>query len=767
MYLSWKSFLEEHEDKMEYNLESELIQGLINQSEKEETSFQHLAENPTLVVLSKSTTSDLDIQLTFLHHRKKKEVLSREFDHLALVGFGPTATAVKMNIKDLFRTSPKKHQPSFNEIMACSSLEDFMNLTPSAIMDENKLTSHAVLPPFLAEILIKEDVFSAPEILLLFIKYIRQLRKNEKIYGAKIFPDPEYYTHGPPDEVPFAELSDSEMETQENNEKNSESMNPEAENAETQAPTEENEEEANIPTPADQQHAEASGFDNPRRIFEGSYGPILFFLWNVIHHKTHVKGTAITPCNKPSTRAWSKKVHETHLKNSGHHVTPSPAPRDQNSPNFNNSTKPTYDLTSPDSNQQGFQNVATSFNRLSHVMEKKMENDIKAREEKTSSKKNKNYDNLSEIQKNTLILITAMQGQSDDDVPNMMITETMKTVLSQSIGTKVHAQLQYEFSKRGYLCDIGLGLCTALKNGAIASQPGITNINGLSPFFVPDCAENEQVTAELLMRIAEQQKIGKVDANDIKKITSSKIHIPQDFGSFLHFIKNFHLLISLLTGNNSIFSKSILDIVEHAEQNEKSYRVHHKNNLEFFPSFLDHIHRRCQAFIHSASDGLISSLKTSKIDFTNILESIEDFTYIQHTPHFLSSKGTIRKNPETPLKRPRPAPRTPPPRKKRRPKGDTVTNHAIPIDLKCPSDIRFGALFHPRNRKYITNPIHDDGTEKCNNWWHRGWCDSECPHKLSHDKDISSKEHKAFKKFLDDIMAKHKEWNRDDNNRQG
>ena len=91
--------------------------------------------------------------------RKKKEILSKEFDHLALVGFGPIATAVKINIKDMFRTSPKKPQPSFDEIMTCSLIADIMNLTPSNIMDESKLTSHAVSLPFLTEILIKEDFF--------------------------------------------------------------------------------------------------------------------------------------------------------------------------------------------------------------------------------------------------------------------------------------------------------------------------------------------------------------------------------------------------------------------------------------------------------------------------------------------------------------------------------------------------------------------------------------------------------------------------------
>ena len=137
-------------------------------------------------------------------------------------------------------------------------------------------------------------------------------------------------------------------------------------------------------------------------------------------------------------------------------------------------------------------------------MEQKLEVDIKLKEEKALQKKEKHYENLSEVQKNTVILITTQHGQTDADVKNMKPSKSMMTILNQSIGPKVHAQLQYEFNKLGYMCDVGLAMCTSLKNGAIASQPDITDINGVSSCFVPDSAENEKISPELMMRLEEQ-----------------------------------------------------------------------------------------------------------------------------------------------------------------------------------------------------------------------------------------------------------------------
>ena len=89
--------------------------------------------------------------------------------------------------------------------------------------------------------------------------------------------------------------------------------------------------------------------------------------------------------------------------------------------------------------------------------------------------------------KNIFRLITAERHESDSDVPDMEPTETTKKILKQKISINAQAQLQHEFKVAGNMRNISIALCPQLKK-----HPTPKDINGLSPFFSPDQANDER-----------------------------------------------------------------------------------------------------------------------------------------------------------------------------------------------------------------------------------------------------------------------------------
>ena len=100
--------------------------------------------------------------------------------------------------------------------------------------------------------------------------------------------------------------------------------------------------------------------------------------------------------------------------------------------------------------------------------------------------------------------------------------------------------------------------------------------------------------------------VGKINAEDLKQITKLNVTFPTDFNTYLHYIKNFQLLLELLTGKESILSLAVKEMTDHAKCNEKTYHDH-QDEWTFYPSVLDHVHRRVQMFLHSASHGKMTS----------------------------------------------------------------------------------------------------------------------------------------------------------------
>jgi len=155
-------------------------------------------------------------------------------------------------------------------------------------------------------------------------------------------------------------------------------------------------------------------------------------------------------------------------------------------------------------------------------------------------------------------------------------------------------------------------------------------------------------------------------------------------------------------------------------------------------------------FIHSVGEGKVSTLRKKEIDFSALLDDIEGYTYHYNTPKWLKT----RKRSFNDL--PNPSPKNSidvgtsagggsnsnNDQKKRHDskRGDKVTNSKLHDDLKVPSNLKYGDIFHPEMRKGIEPANHEDGTEKCNNWHHRGFCYSKCRWKMSHNKVLTEAE---------------------------
>ena len=81
----------------------------------------------------------------------------------------------------------------------------------------------------------------------------------------------------------------------------------------------------------------------------------------------------------------------------------------------------------------------------------------------------------------------------------MQPMEDMMKILSQKVGIKAQAHLQYEFNKHNHLSDVGLAMATQMKNRIIMSSPSINDINGMPTLFLPDQASEERLSGEVAL----------------------------------------------------------------------------------------------------------------------------------------------------------------------------------------------------------------------------------------------------------------------------
>jgi len=741
--LSWRTYLKSHKDRTEYDAHADCIQCIVNTAESASASHIHLMDHPTLVCLTKSNIGK-EVQATFYHEKRKTSLLSSEHLNLAFLGFGSRACVVRLEPKEMFRIWNNKKIPSFEEIIRCNTLEDISNLATNESSKENILEAHAILPPLLTDALFEMEEYKADAVLLKFIYKIRSLKSEKDQQEQPNLMDP----------------LDTSMDTEASND-SSYALMDEAELAnvrmdmDTQEPLTTSEETT---TPSDAQPTvtqtqEPTAFDSPEKFYELRFGRVLEFLWGVVHEEKVVKATKIVPCGSPAVTLWSDTVHERCL-------------------GMQHQPLPPFLPPAPAQHQQdvsGLSNVATAMTKLSHEMARKNELEMVTKQENEKKKSEKAFENLSKVQKNIFILITATPEDTDEDIDEMKPSEHVRTILNQKISIKAQSHLQHLFQETNNICDISIAMCTQLKNGTIASHPSVNDLNGISPFFLPERSDEERVTQELALRLEEQMALGKINDADMKTITKCRHHFPNNFGEYLHSIKNFFRLVQILAGPDSVFATKIEALVLHATKHERSYKEIEDDYWYFYASVLQYIHRRSQHFIHSASHGLVSKLKTGKLSFSDLLEDIEDGDYIPALPKWLKqsrkSSPPLKDSPSNHGADPgRPSPSGPSSKPKKKVR-ETIDNENIDPDLKCPPARAYREVFHPANRRGVPEVQHTDGSIRCNNWFHRGWCTKDCTLKASHSKTLTPDERTKCKEYLNKLLEKQKRWA--DNRRGG
>ena len=775
MILSWKNYILSHQHRTEYDKSANVIQEIIDPKLSADANFKLLSDHPWLVCLTRSFIGR-DIQASFYHNIKKASLLSSDYENFALMGFGPRACAMRVDPKEMFKSSTIRKVPSFNQIVLCESVEDFLALKPTQTMDEGRLEAHAVIPPILLEAFLVNDSVKAEDVLLSFVRKVKELKGKSDT--ASVSCSSEVNSIPETNENSLSDLADEIIANMRVPTENtgcftrSKSRKPKADtdregygeigdssNESRQSIEKEsrkkNEGECDIPS-----------FDSENKFYESRFGRIFQFLWGVIHEDKLVKATRMTPCSKHSTLQWLDHLHDSCIQTMSNLPPPPQFP-----------TIPTPSL--PDST--GFQNAAIAFTKFSDVMERKMEADIQAREQKEKEKDEKSFDNLSDVQKKILTLITVKETDTDKDLDNLHPTEATLNLLKHSISIKAQAQLQHEFSKYKHICDISLAMCTHIKNGIIASHPSVSDINGISPFFLPDQSEDDRIGYELALRLEEQMSHGKISDADLKIITKCKIQFPNNFGEYIHYIKNFHRLILILSGEKSLLTQSMMTVLNHAIENERDYKDLEKDYWHFYASILEFIHKRCQHYIHSAGLGVVSKLKRHKLNFSEFLENIEDGDYIPSIPKWLKTKKRASSQTNTPgtssgarsnnnqKQNTSGSENNSSNRPRKKAKGPTIDNPNLVPELKIPADLPYRQVFHPSNRRGIEEVNHSDGTIKCNNWWFRGWCTENCTLKESHSKTLSNEEVKKCKEYLQKLITRHKDWaqSRQTQNNQG
>ena len=716
---TWREFIQGHEDQEEYDRNAGSIQKIIDYKEQPATNFAYLIDHPTLVTMTKSSIED-EVQATFFHSKVKSSLLSSEHDQLALTGFGKRACAMKVDAKEIFKTSStKKKIPSFKALMNCSDTDELLALKSKDGWEEGKLESHAILPPFLTNIFFSEDSVKAQDVLIRMIRGIKMMRSQE---------EREEDDQGKSTVSSWEELNEEDTEI--------ESIPP----ARTRAQAAKNKESEAKENQSKNPGTKEMGKKNTTIIGESpdekSFSRVLIFLWGMIHEANVVKTTHLNLCTKKSTEKWLDELHDKHLEKAQlHHRLHHPSTSNQDDSNLNN--------------------AAVAIHKLSDIWGRKIVLEEQEREDREQKLKDKGFEKLSEVQQTVLILITATDKDSDDDVELMRPTEDMMKILTQKVGFKAQAHLQYEFNKHNHLCDVGLAMATQMKNGIIMSSPSTNNINGMSPLFLPDQASEERLSGEVALRLEEQMSMNKITESDLRLITKCKIHFPKNFGEYVHMIRNFHRLTIIVAGEESIFALKIKSLHDHAITHERCYREIDRDYFHLYAFILDLVHKRSQHFIHSATLGLVSKLKVSKLEFSDLFSKIEDGDLEPTKPKWLKTEKkrdySSASSVETDINPKKKA-------KEVREKPQSIKNPDFENELKCPEDVKYASVFHHANRRGVEEVKHEDGSTRCNNWFFRGWCTENCPMKESHEKKLLPAEKQKCKEYLKKLIGKHKKW---------
>lgn len=260
----------------------------------------------------------------------------------------------------------------------------------------------------------------------------------------------------------------------------------------------------------------------------------------------------------------------------------------------------------------------------------------------------------------------------------------------------------------------------------------------------------------MALRLQEHASYGKLNNEDIALLTGMKEFVPYDFAAFSHMLRNIKFLCQFIDGKSCLAAMTWGIALEHATLNECLYREEFLKNKHFYVSILDDYHRRFQTFVQSCAFGSVDKLRTSQLQFDKICESVELFEYVVRTPSWLLKRTRPASNPQSAPsttacdishKRQRTT-------NQRSTTSEKVINTHLDEQMRPPRSIKFGTIFNPTNRDGIKPTPHPDGSNKCNNFHHRGFCWSNCRYKHSHEKILTESEINSGRKYLNDLIGK-------------
>ena len=380
--------------------------------------------------------------------------------------------------------------------------------------------------------------------------------------------------------------------------------------------------------------------------------------------------------------------------------------------------------------------LASSMNRVAQAWEKEISR--KENVDKENNDKNKKcWDNLSDVQKQTILLAS----MSDILVPPETPTTTMLMILKCGTGSRAQTLLHYELRNHKCIVHIDPGCASAIKNGLFLSQPTESHINNFGPAFTPPSSPLSSSKSFINnLRIEEQASHGRISLEDIDQMTTQTVSFPKSYSTLKHTVKNFMTLCGILFRFDSIITTSLAQILNHLDRYEHKYQQCFLHQWFFGGAFIDRIHVRVQLFLQSCGNGNPQDIDIDALDFTDMLTKIQFGEYTATTPAWLDAPDTGKRESGSE-----------PSGGGKRARIDTDNQEKDILQswergARLQSTESFQKVFHIKNKLGLQPPMASDGLPLCHRYFATGQCLKNC--KRSHA-PLTEDSRKAWKNFID------------------
>ena len=467
---------------------------------------------------------------------------------------------------------------------------------------------------------------------------------------------------------------------------------------------------------------------------KASFYKIQLFLWCVMTDNKSIPGSPITVCNKQFTKRWEEEQHKNNIK--------------QKQTNLPQAFMPQQHQNSHEMSH--LINVGNQIGELTNVLNAKSLETLRDKDEE-DNKGMKKFKKLSRIHQNVIKMFTLTEEHTAEDIESLEPAPGMLEIMASPSAADAQGLLAHLLKKNGNVAQIQPGICTALNKGLIIGTDYKSPTN-LTPFGTYSTSTGG-LSAKSLLKFAMKENFERYDKDELELLTSLEITIPKSYHVFQHMLRNMEFLCKYLSGQESLATRAWRSAVIHAHTNEQVYTDLADQDPNFYVSVMFHYHSRFHKCIESGANGAISQLLRQMLDFSSIFKDIDEDRYIIKAPLWAQeipvSRYNQKEEEEGPEKKKQ---------KTKRDKGRKIVNQNQCQELLCPAPLTYEQLFHPANRGGVKNKPHADGTIKCNNFHHHGYCwEKGCRYAGSHGKKLSDAEKEDSKEFLARLVKKYNE----------